>query len=90
VVQHELERTMAAFTVRLPDSVTKKLDVLASKLDRSRSYVAAQAIEDFVSREEWQLADIKAGLREAERGEFASDAEVAATIAKYAKRKRRR
>jgi predicted transcriptional regulator len=81
---------MSAFTVRLPDEVAKKLDALASKMDRSRSYVAAQAIEDFVSREQWQLADIEAGLREADRGEFATEAEVAATIAKYTKRKRRR
>ena len=81
---------MSAFTVRLPDNVTKKLDALASKMDRSRSYVAAQAIENFVAREAWQLADIEAGLREAENSEFATDAEVAATIAKYTKRKRRR
>ena len=81
---------MSAFTVRLPDSVTKKLDALASKLDRSRSYVAAQAIEHYVIREAWQLADIEAGLREAKEGDFATDAEVAATIAKYTKRKRRR
>lgn len=81
---------MSAFTVRLPDDVSKKLDKLAEKLDRSRSYVAAQAISDFVTREAWQLADIEAGLREAERGEFASDAEVAATIARFTKRKQRR
>lgn len=81
---------MSAFTVRLPDDVTKKLDALAAKLDRSRSYVAAQAINDFVAREEWQLADIEAGLREADRGEFATDAEVATTIAKYSRRARRK
>jgi predicted transcriptional regulator len=79
---------MSAFTVRLSDDVADKLDALAAKLDRSRSYVAAQAIGDFVAREEWQLADIEAGLREAERGDFATDAEVAATIAKYTRRKR--
>jgi predicted transcriptional regulator len=81
---------MSAFTVRLSDDVAEKLEALAVKLDRSRSYVAAQAIGDFVAREAWQLADIEAGLREAERGEFASDAEVAAIVAKYTKRKRRR
>jgi predicted transcriptional regulator len=81
---------MPAFTVRLPDEVTKKLDALAAKLDRSRSYVAAQAIGDFVAREAWQLADIEAGLRDAHRGDFATDREVAETIAKYTRRKRRR
>ena len=34
---------------------------------------------DFEARKRWQLADIEAGLQEAERGDFASDAEVAAT-----------
>ena len=81
---------MSAFTVRLTDKVAEKLDAIANKLDRSRSYVAAQAIGDFVAREAWQLADIEAGLREAKKGDFATDAEVAATIAKYTKRKRRR
>lgn len=81
---------MSAFTVRLPDDVAEKLDALAAKLDRSRSYVAAQAIGDFVEREAWQLADIEAGLREADKGEFATDAELAATIAKYTRRKRRK
>lgn len=40
--------------------------------------------------EAWQLADIEAGLREAKRGDFASDAEVTAMIAKYTKPTRRR
>ncbi|QPC91421.1 ribbon-helix-helix protein, CopG family [Mesorhizobium sp. INR15] len=74
---------MTAFTVRLPDDTTTRLDQLAEKLDRSRSYVAAQAIEDFVARQEWQLAEIEAGMAEAERGEFASEQELAAVIAKH-------
>jgi predicted transcriptional regulator len=53
--------SMADFTVRVPDETATRLDQLAEKLDRSRSYVAAQAIEDFVAREEWQLAEIEAG-----------------------------
>lgn len=63
---------MAAFTVRLDDEKTRKLDQLASRLDRSRSWLAAQAIDDYLAREEWQIAEIEAGLAEADRGEFAS------------------
>lgn len=74
---------MNAFTVRLPDEVTAQLDALALKMDRSRSYVAAHAIADFVSREAWQLAEIEAGLAEATLGEFASDSEVSAVLGKY-------
>ncbi|MDX8532700.1 CopG family ribbon-helix-helix protein [Mesorhizobium sp. VK25A] len=76
---------MSAFTVRLPDETVAKLDQLAEKVDRSRSYVAAQAIEDYVAREEWQLAEIEAGLDEADRGEFASEKDLASVIAKYVK-----
>ena len=75
---------MNAFTVRLQDETTAKLDLLAEKLDRSRAYVAAQAIEDFIAREEWQLNEIESGLSEAVAGEFASDTDVAAVFAKHA------
>ena len=76
---------MAAFTIRLSDDATKKLDALAARLDRSRSYVAVQAIEEFIAREAWSLAEIEAGLAEAERGEFASEADIDAVIRKYVK-----
>lgn len=76
---------MTAFTIRVPDEVRDRLNQIAQKLDRSRSYVAAQAIEEFVSREEWQLAEIEAGIAEADRGEFASDDDVARVVGKYVK-----
>lgn len=74
---------MPAITVRLPDDTAGRLAQLAAKQDRSRSYLTAKAIEDFVTREEWQLAEIAAGLAEAESGQFASTTDVARAIAKY-------
>lgn len=76
---------MAAFTVRVKDDVADKLDKLAEKMDRSRSYLTAQAIEDFIEREAWQLAEIEAGLAEADRGEFASEADLVRVVGKYVK-----
>ena len=76
---------MTAFTIRVPDEVADRLNQIAQKLDRSRSYMAAQAIEDFVSREEWQLAEVEDGIAEADRGEFASDDDVARVVGKYVK-----
>jgi len=74
---------MTAFTVRVPDETANHLDQLAEKMDRSRAYLAAQAIEDYVARESWQLAEIEAGIAEVNRGEFAEPAEVARIIAKF-------
>jgi predicted transcriptional regulator len=78
-------KPVTAFTVRVPDATAAKLDKLAEKLDRPRSFVAAQAIEDFVEREAWQLAEIEAGLADADRGDFATSAELAQVVAKYVK-----
>ncbi|ODR93210.1 CopG family ribbon-helix-helix protein [Sinorhizobium alkalisoli] len=75
----------AAFTVRVQDEIAEKLDRIAALSDRSRANLAAQAIEDYVAREEWQLAEIQAGIDEADRGEFASANELASVVAKYVK-----
>lgn len=71
---------MTDFTVRVPESTADRLDQLAES-----SNVPAQAIEDFVAREEWWLAEIEAGLAEADRGEFASVQGVATVVSKYLK-----
>jgi len=42
-------------------------------MDRSRSFVAAQAIQEFVTLNEWQIGEIKKALVEADRGDIASD-----------------
>jgi predicted transcriptional regulator len=74
---------MVDFTVQVSEETANKLEQIGEKLDRSRSHMAAQAIEDYVARQEWQLAEIEAGLAEADRGEFASDEELAAVVRKY-------
>lgn len=66
--------------MRVSDETASRLDQIAEKLD-----LAAQAIEDYVAREEWQLAEIVAGLAEANRGEFASPEEEAKVVGKYVK-----
>lgn len=76
---------MNAITVPVSEATAERLDALARKLDRSPVNVAEQAIEDFVAREEWQIAEIEAGLADIERGDFASPAEVAAVFARYLK-----
>lgn len=76
---------MAAFTVRVSDETAKKLEEIAQKMDRSRSYTASEAIEEYVARQEWQLAEIAAGLAEADAGDFASPGELAEVLAKYIK-----
>ncbi|MCB1915381.1 MAG: CopG family ribbon-helix-helix protein [Rhodocyclaceae bacterium] len=64
-------------TVRLDDEVKARLDRLAEATQRSKSFLAAEAIREFVDLNEWQLSEIQAALAEADAGDFASDAELA-------------
>jgi predicted transcriptional regulator len=44
----------------------------------------AEAVQDFVEVNAWQLQKIESGLAAADRGEFASEADVARVRAKFA------
>jgi predicted transcriptional regulator len=74
---------MKATTIRLENDTLDRIDGLASALSRSRSWVIQQAIKRFLEYEEWYVQEVKAGLAEAERGEIASDEEVAACFRKW-------
>lgn len=65
-------------TVRIEDETRERLERLAQATQRSKSFLAAEAIRAFVESNEWQIGEIKAALAEADAGDFASDEEVAA------------
>ena len=66
-------------TLRLEDDVKARTD--ATQL--SKSFLAAEAIRDFVENIEWQIREIKAAIKEANAGDFAGDDEVAALAKKW-------
>lgn len=74
----------AAFTVRLDETTLGALDQLAEKTERSRNWLVAKAVEDYIARNAWQVGKIEAGIAAADRGEFASDDEVARLRKKFA------
>ncbi len=73
----------SAFTVRVEGKILKLLDQLASKTDRSRNYLVNRAIGEFIEVHAWQDQKIKAGLRDADRGDFASDRRLKNILNKY-------
>jgi RHH-type transcriptional regulator, rel operon repressor / antitoxin RelB len=70
-------------TIRLDDEVKDRLDRLADSTNRSKSFLAAEAIREFVETNEWQIAEVRAALEEADAGDFASDKDVAALAKKW-------
>ncbi|HVO15440.1 MAG TPA: ribbon-helix-helix protein, CopG family [Alphaproteobacteria bacterium] len=70
-------------TVRLEAKVKRRLEALARSTRRSKSFLAAEAIAAYVEANAWQAAEIEKALKEADAGDFASDAEVDAIFRKW-------
>ena len=73
-------------TLRLDSKLKTRLDRLSKATQRSRSFVAAEAIRDYVTLNEWQIGEIKKALGEADRGEFAAPQEVQRSMKKWTRR----
>lgn len=69
--------------VRLPANVYEQLEALAQATSRTKSFVTVQALSTYLEEQSWQIQDIEVALQEADRGDFASEAEVQAVFAKY-------
>ena len=72
-------------SVRLDTETKERLDELARSTRRSKSFLAAQAIEAFIEEEAWQIAEIEKAIVEADAGNFATPAEVKAVFGKRVK-----
>jgi predicted transcriptional regulator len=76
-------------TIRLPREMRARFEALAKATGRNRNALAQEAIRRFIEMEEWQLAEIQAGLREAEAGTFASEEEMEEVWAEFGVERRR-
>jgi predicted transcriptional regulator len=50
------------FTVRLDETVMKRLETMAKRTGRSRSYLAGEAIAEYLAVNDWQIAAIKQAI----------------------------
>lgn len=76
---------MSTRTLHVANATAAKLDRLASRLEQSSQKLAMDALEGFVDLEEEHLAEIDAGLAEADRGEFVPPSEIERIKARYVK-----
>lgn len=68
-------------TVRLDSDVKRRLEDVAVRVRRSKSFLAAEAIEEFLAVQEWQIAAIEGGIAAADRGELVPHEDVRAWAA---------
>ena len=73
----------ATVTICLTTDLKDRLERLAEATQRSKSFLAAEAIRDFVDLNEWQVGEIREAVAEADREDFASTERVDDVFGKW-------
>jgi predicted transcriptional regulator len=77
------------FTVRVNLAAKKRLERLAKSTGRSRSFLAAEAINEYLEVNEWQVAGIKRAIASLDRGEGTPHARVKEWVESWGERRER-
>ncbi len=68
--------TMSTTSFRVDARMITRLDRLAAAIDRSRSWVINQAIEQYLDHEEWFADAVNEGIAAADRGDLVAHEEA--------------
>jgi predicted transcriptional regulator len=79
--------TLRTISFRLPPEAVETLDELAESLDRDRSYLLNEAVEQYLEVHEYHTRLIAKGLRAAKEGKFVAHAEVKEMIQRLGRKK---
>lgn len=60
---------MPSISITIKDDAAKKLDALAESMDRSRSWIANAAIEQYLEHQAWMDRETDAAIAAVEAGE---------------------
>ncbi len=71
------------FTVRIDTGVKKRLERLAKSTGRTRSFLAAEAINEYLEINEWQVAGIKRAIASLDHGEGITHDQVKDWVASW-------
>lgn len=55
-------------TFRLNPELVERLDLLAARTNRSKTFLVEEALSDYLEREAWQIAEIAEAVAEADAG----------------------
>lgn len=73
-------------SIRIDADTNKKLEALARRSKRSKSFLAAEAITAYVDAEEWQLGEIQAGLADLDEGKIITHERVVKWLSSWGRR----
>ncbi len=67
-------------TIRVDHSVKERLEAVAQRLNRSKSFIAGEAIEEYLAVQEWQIEGINKALQSLDAGKGIPHTDVAEWI----------
>ncbi len=67
-------------TLTIAEDLSERLKRLAKITEQSESSLISQAIEEFLTVQEWHVQAIKEGIEAADRGDFVSHEEAVAEL----------
>jgi predicted transcriptional regulator len=70
--------TLKATSVRLDDETLARIGQMADAMDRPRAWLMAEAIKQYVAREEWFIREVEKGIKAADEGRLIDHAEIRA------------
>jgi RHH-type transcriptional regulator, rel operon repressor / antitoxin RelB len=80
----------SVLSIRLSPQTKAKLEALAKASRRSRSFLAAEAIESYVAAESWQLEEIKAGMADLDAGRVVDNEDVRKWLGSWGQKRERK
>ena len=69
---------LKATSVRLDDETLRRIGQMAEAMDRPRAWLMAEAIKQYVAREEWFTLEVEKGIAEADAGKLNDHADLKA------------
>ena len=77
-------------SVRIDIETKKRLEALAKRARRSKSFLAAEAIAAFVETESWQLDEIQTSIKELDEGHGVPHKDVADWLRSWGRKRERK
>jgi RHH-type rel operon transcriptional repressor/antitoxin RelB len=81
--------SLKTLTFRTPEEKVSALDSIAAMQQRDRSFVINEAVDQYLSLQEYHLALIDEGIRAADAGEVIGQKEVVKMAASWSKKHKR-
>ena len=69
-------------TMRVSDGLQKQLESLAQSIDRSKSYIAEQALSEYLEENAWLIKEAQIGIKDVEEGRVITEKEMKAFFKK--------